>query len=384
MALINKLSAIGDAIREKTGKEDLLTLDQMPEEIKGISGGGEEIEPIVLTGSCAYICAGPLSGEFIKLYGDKISTKDVSSMSSMFRNNTAVVEIPFVINVSNSWSSCEEMFSDAYYLKKAPKIKGIHNLQTGNYSQGIAMNRMFNNCYSLQEFPEDFFKDMCGEDYWASTEPYTSSRAYLFNNCVSLRKSPKGLEYLLNSPTGYSSHLYYNLFNNCYLLEEIELPVKDIKLPSSTLNSVCSNCSRLTHFRFQTNEDGSPKVITTWTNPQTLNLNLAGRTGQTYYITNNTKYHGIGDEKKVYDDVSYQALKNDPDWWANNLYYARYNHDSAVETINTLPDVSATGVVHTVLFTGDCGLYTDGGAIKTLTEEEIAVATNKGWTITIS
>ena len=38
------LFAIGDAIREKTGKEDLLTLEQMPEEIRGISsgsGGGE-------------------------------------------------------------------------------------------------------------------------------------------------------------------------------------------------------------------------------------------------------------------------------------------------------------------------------------------------------
>ena len=40
MALINKLSDIGNAIREKTGKTDLLTLDQMPEEIKGIETGG--------------------------------------------------------------------------------------------------------------------------------------------------------------------------------------------------------------------------------------------------------------------------------------------------------------------------------------------------------
>lgn len=39
MALINKLSAIGEAIREKTGKEDLLTLDEMPAEIKGIESG---------------------------------------------------------------------------------------------------------------------------------------------------------------------------------------------------------------------------------------------------------------------------------------------------------------------------------------------------------
>lgn len=42
MALIEKLSAIGDAIRAKTGKADKLSLDQMPVEISSIvSGGGE-------------------------------------------------------------------------------------------------------------------------------------------------------------------------------------------------------------------------------------------------------------------------------------------------------------------------------------------------------
>lgn len=40
MALTEKLIAIGDAIREKTGKTDLLTLDQMPIEIASISSGG--------------------------------------------------------------------------------------------------------------------------------------------------------------------------------------------------------------------------------------------------------------------------------------------------------------------------------------------------------
>ena len=40
MALTEKLSNIGNAIREKTGKTELLTLDEMPNEIKGISGGG--------------------------------------------------------------------------------------------------------------------------------------------------------------------------------------------------------------------------------------------------------------------------------------------------------------------------------------------------------
>lgn len=40
MALIDKLSAIGNAIREKTGKEELLTLDAMPGEIRSIQSGG--------------------------------------------------------------------------------------------------------------------------------------------------------------------------------------------------------------------------------------------------------------------------------------------------------------------------------------------------------
>ena len=40
MALIEKLEAIGNAIRAKTGKTDKLSLDQMPVEIAGIEGGG--------------------------------------------------------------------------------------------------------------------------------------------------------------------------------------------------------------------------------------------------------------------------------------------------------------------------------------------------------
>lgn len=40
MALTDKLKAIGDAIRAKTGKTDALTLDQMVTEIEGITTGG--------------------------------------------------------------------------------------------------------------------------------------------------------------------------------------------------------------------------------------------------------------------------------------------------------------------------------------------------------
>ena len=79
-------------------------------------------------------------------------------------------------------------------------------------------------------------------------------------------------------------------------------------------------------------------------------------------------------------------MKNDPDWYTLKSEYSRYNHDSAVATINSLPDTSAylaeKGGTNTIKFIGNAGSATDGGAINTLTEEEIAVATAKGWTIT--
>ena len=59
MALTNKLEAIGNAIREKTGTTEKMTLDQMPVAISGITTGGGEGESLPeeafnLTGSFQY------------------------------------------------------------------------------------------------------------------------------------------------------------------------------------------------------------------------------------------------------------------------------------------------------------------------------------------
>lgn len=47
MALTDKLTAIADAVRGKTGGTELLTLDQMAAEIAGISGGENEVVPFI-------------------------------------------------------------------------------------------------------------------------------------------------------------------------------------------------------------------------------------------------------------------------------------------------------------------------------------------------
>ena len=59
-----------------------------------------------------------------------------------------------------------------------------------------------------------------------------------------------------------------------------------------------------------------------------------------------------------------------------------YNHDSAVETINSLPDCSAvsnpSNPTNIIYFKTGAGSATAGGSISNLTSAEIAVATNKG------
>lgn len=84
-------------------------------------------------------------------------------------------------------------------------------------------------------------------------------------------------------------------------------------------------------------------------------------------------------------------MKNDPDNYVagydgeNPHYYSRYDKASAIRTINSLPDTSAylasAGGTNTIKFKGEAGLKTDNGAINTMTADEIAVATAKGWTV---
>ena len=119
-------------------------------------------------------------------------------------------------------------------------------------------------------------------------------------------------------------------------------------------------------------------------------INFSDKTGYSTKTSEITGYNsGITADKEVIDDATYQALKDDPDWFTCDVNYSRYNRISAVETINSLPDASAylatqSSGTNTIKFKGAAGSATDGGAINTMTEEEIAVATAKGWTVSFA
>jgi hypothetical protein len=180
--------------------------------------------------------------------------------------------------------------------------------------------------------------------------------------------------------TSQYSTIYSYCLNGCTNLNKVENYPVCGKFSGNAMSNLVASCFRLKDFTFMVNEDGTTKIAE-WKN-QTLDLSSAvGWVPNSFSVRYIFEYNsGITADKEVKDDATYQALKNDPDWFSCDINYSRYNHTSAVNTINSLPDCSATGT-NTIKFMGASGALTDGGAINTLTEEEIAVATAKGWTV---
>lgn len=385
MALINKLENIAAAIREKTGKTDLLTLEQMPVEIAAIEtggGGGEELpeEAFDFSGTFDYVFQNGHWDWFINAYGDKITTNNLTNAKNAFYYCKAE-EIPFELNFNNN------QYRDVgsiFQLSEVKKIGKINNLYPSN------MSYMFYSAKYLRELPE--FVNLKMDRIY--TYSYGSLRS-MFESCYSLRKIPEELLKQLYTPiaTSYTYTIFYYL-TGLYTLDEIKgLNPQTGTMTGNMFVYSFTDCQRLKELIFATQEDGTPYKVN-WKN-QTIYLTR--KVGYTTVSSSDgilscsymTDYNsGITMDKRVYDAESYAALKDDPDWFSGSSAYSRYNHDSAVNTINSLPDTSeylaANGGTNTIYFTGIAGLYTDGGAINTLTEEEIAVATAKGWTVSIS
>lgn len=362
------LTAIANAIREKNGKLIKYKPSEMAQAISKLSAssgtGG-----IVIGGDCSRLFAG--INNFITNYGNQITTENVSNAEMMFYNNGKSTEIPFDINFSGTqYNSINRMFYGCNSLRNPPKM---NNTSVYNPQQ------IFYECYKLRNIPDDFASTW----NWDSTSSYYENG--MFYECYSLRSIPMNMINCANtSNINYSHTYFYNGFTSCCSLDElVNLPVlyTDIEVTSNMFNGTFMFCSRIKNITFATQDDGTPYKAS-WKN-QTIYLNSqVGWSENTSYILNQNS--GITADKEVTNSTTYASLKNDPDWFTRKIAYSRYNHDSAVATINSLPDTSeyltANGGTNTITFYGSSGSLTDGGAINTLTESEIAVATAKGWT----
>ena len=344
------------------------------------TGGGAGIpsEAFTISGSCNYRFANGGWDWFIENYGDQITTNNIARFDNMFLNSK-VANIPFEINFTGTVNkSLEHMFDGCENLVEIPKINGVI---PNNFFQ------IFNQCRNIRYLPDDIATWFDWSYLDGLTSSYIGQQNEMFNVCSSLRAIP--IDFISHgNPNITYSYSYFNHFcASCYALDElINLPIPYTATWTSNAFSLAFNrCYRIKNITFAM-PDGQPYVMK-WKG-QTIDLTSCGYPETEYTYNYIIQYNsGITIDKMVTDDATYQALKNDPDWFPKNMEYSRYNHDSAVATINSLPDTSAylatAGGTNTIKFKGVAGSATDGGAINTLTEEEIAVAAAKGWTVTL-
>lgn len=292
----------------------------------------------------------------------------------MFKESK-VSNIPFYINlINNGYAPASNIFYLCSNLEVPPYIIG---------KIGEFLN-MFYNCYRLNYIPEDWATKID----WSSLNDNPSYHfiSNIFFQCYSLKRIPQNLisSIFLQFPysgDNYNSFPYYNQYRYCFVLEELKnIPVSYYTKGnnSNLFTGFVNACNRLKSLTFKTN-NGTP-LVAKWKN-QTIDLsNYVGYASKEGNITGYNS--GLTTDTQITDATSYQSLKNNQDSWTTLIEYSRYNHDSAVETINSLPDTSAYGT-NTIKFKGASGSATDGGAINTLTEVEIAVAAAKGWTVSI-
>ena len=382
MALTDKLTNIANAIREKGGTTEKLTLDAMPTAISALStggGGGVDIpdEAFVISGDCDFWDYHGNWDELITACANKWSISNIISTQHMFDGST-LETIPFELtfkSVTNN--NVQYLFSNCSNLTELPKL---NNFRVFNVSY------MFFNCKRLKTIPENYANTWNWAYLENETASYVGAQANMFNGCASLRSIPMNIIKSGNPQAQYSLAYFMQGFKNCYVLDELNnLPIPYTKATwtSNAFSQSFQGCFRLKNITFALLE-GQPYVVKWKSQVIDLSTYVGYASSNTSILNYNS---GITADKEVKDDATYQALKGNPDWFSTNIAYSRYNHDSAVATINTLPDTSAYlasgGGTNTIKFKGESGSATDGGAINTLTEAEIAVATAKGWTVSL-
>lgn len=311
---------------------------------------------------------------FITKYGDQItvdSNNKVTTLAYAFQYSE-LEEIPINFVCDMPKDNClSYTFSYASKLKTLPSITGVVKGLTSHTFEG---------CKNLSQIPASFFTD------------YTYTKGSLYSicrNCYCLRSIDTSfMEQFttLNTGTLYGNTFTY-AFSNCEQLDELNLPIRDTttEISVNMFYQAFNNMHRIKKLTFD-----APNPVK-WKN-QVIDLSEYFGYSQNNTITGapihlkESGYNTTITKDKVMTASTMISLLGDPDAYPTTINSSRYNHTSAVQTLNSLPDTSAylasSGGTNTIKITKYLGSLT-GSSTNDLTEEEIAVATAKGWTVTL-
>ena len=391
------LSNIALAIRGKLGTTTKFKPSQMASAINSITGSGSSAIPseaLQKVGNLDYVFANNAWNWFIEAYGGLVNCNGVTSCVYTFGSNSSVASlienIPFSIAFAkgNSYGdydengnyrvkygiNCSHMFDGCYKLEALPELI---NFEPGD------MSYMFYNCNSLKDI-----STLNDADYKYIYN--YGNCAEMFRVCYGLRQIPSELLAKLHPWVNNDSIKILILnkgFSSCLCLDElVGIPVDtDTQtITDNMFNSTFYSLSRAKNITFITpmDETGTYLRDMWWSNQS---IDLSQYVGHCYAYGDNATYikrfGGFTEDTRITNDTNYALLKDNPNSWTTDKAYSRFNKTSALNTISSLPSIHSSGTANTIRFCGPAGSKTDGGAINTMTEEQIAVAASKGWTV---
>ena len=384
----NTMTGIADAIREKAGNSTTLLPSEMPDAIANITTGPDiEVVPLTVTENGIYTapegqaytpidvavptsggdeillqgnCNHALSAPAWTRYDGKILTKDITDMQYMFYNLQSQGNVfkDMIINVKD-----ETNYNMQYLFAQSNRTEFPKIVLPQGFQQIYYGNQMFYSCNKVTTIPDDMFP---------VNIPIRRASS-MFYNCYNLLKLPEWFikaDYS-NIDTSYSPYNQMCLY--CYSIEEITLPVVTTKVTSSMFSRFCNgtcHCKKITFSPY----DG----VLDWSN-QSITFDTNNRAGSYNSSPGQANWYDYG-HGQIKDDATYALYKDSPNAWTSNTDYAFFNLAGLIPFIESLPQVSGTKNTITLLRTQ--GQKTDGGALGDLPDEKIALATERGWTVT--
>lgn len=284
----------------------------------------------------------------------------------------------------------------------------------------------FNGCKNLKKLPKFQFK----------RDIYGNQTSSVFTSCYNIEQTE--MDKIYQFIGAFSSYSQNPLLNYCYKIKEFDWSKINMKIDAFSPNridfgfaptleryviSATYTKTEATSDRYEnryqgcfpmikdvsfvTNKDGSPmkskmtkQTLDWWAYSESYSWGYGDVTSDGYRYGDIDKTHNIVGSTIEETQENYEKMKQYSDWHCTirstvnyqrsmvpiGRLFSKFNHKTMVSIINTIMDtseyVAIKGGTNTIKFYKYQGDLTDDGGSSNLTEEEIAVATAKGWTVT--
>lgn len=358
-------------------------------------------ELTITTGNYLFANTSPLYKNCLS-YINRANFDKVDGMQWMFSNNSKVVDLSNITIKLHDSVTINSAFVNCVNLRKLPNF--VTTAGTFNSNQFF---RAFENCYKLEQEEFDKFIKL---DFSTTPQSYAFSHNYNFKH-IDLTQAVNGFV-----PWGEIYWSFQRLIGPEPNLRTIKLPAWNPKQDSKPFETSSyyfaswDGMTMLDSITFSTEENG----VATKAKIKNCLIYIENDYGCGSTMTGLMSYpdEPLTKDDNVFKDITgsncttetikagYERVKNRPNWCSvydysmsyqgktiyPRILTSRFNHKSMVDLINTLPDTSeyiaAKGGTNTLKLCRYMGDLTDEGGASNLTEEEIAVATAKGWTVT--